>query len=368
MTASQEKHSDSLMGITVAVLVLVGIVMVFSSSAVYALEKYNDSYYFLKRQAVWCLLGTGVLLVVKRMDYRKLQQHTYPIMLATFLLLLAVMFPQVSKEVGGARRWLTLGGFSFQPSELAKFTLVLFIAKSLVKRADKLRDFAYGYLPNLVVLGFFFIPILFQPDFGTAVIICMVTFTMLFVAGLRKKFLFLSVLALIPFIASAILSAEYRTRRIIAFLDPWQDPSNAGFQAIQSFYAFGRGGYWGTGLGASHQKLFYLPEAHTDFIFSVIGEELGFLGTTAIVLLFSILIWRGFVTACRAKDPFGTHLATGLTLLIGFQAFINLGVTVGLLPTKGLTLPFISMGGSSMLITMLSVGILLNISEQTIKH
>ena len=323
---------------------------------------------FSQTQAVWCLLGTGVLLVVKRMDYRKLQQHTYPIMLATFLLLLAVMFPQVSKEVGGARRWLTLGGFSFQPSELAKFTLVLFIAKSLVKRADKLRDFAYGYLPNLVVLGFFFIPILFQPDFGTAVIICMVTFTMLFVAGLRKKFLFLSVLALIPFIASAILSAEYRTRRIIAFLDPWQDPSNAGFQAIQSFYAFGRGGYWGTGLGASHQKLFYLPEAHTDFIFSVIGEELGFLGTTAIVLLFSILIWRGFVTACRAKDPFGTHLATGLTLLIGFQAFINLGVTVGLLPTKGLTLPFISMGGSSMLITMLSVGILLNISEQTIKH
>jgi cell division protein FtsW len=368
LTASQEKHSDSLMGITVAVLVLVGIVMVFSSSAVYALEKYNDSYYFLKRQAVWCLLGTGVLLVVKRMDYRKLQQHPYPIMLATFLLLLAVMFPQVSKEVGGARRWLTLGGFSFQPSELAKFALVLFIAKSLVKRADKLRDFAYGYLPNLVVLGFFFVPILFQPDFGTAVIICMVTFTMLFVAGLRKKFLFLSVLALIPFIASAVLSAEYRTRRIIAFLDPWQDPSNAGFQAIQSFYAFGRGGYWGTGLGASHQKLFYLPEAHTDFIFSVIGEELGFLGTTAIVLLFSILIWRGFVTACQAKDPFGTHLATGLTLLIGFQAFINLGVTVGLLPTKGLTLPFISMGGSSMLITMLSVGILLNISEQTIKH
>ena len=183
-----------------------------------------------------------------------------------------------------------------------------------------------------------------------------------------RRSLFLSVLALIPFIASAILGAEYRTRRIIAFLDPWQDPSNAGFQAIQSFYAFGRGGYWGTGLGASHQKLFYLPEAHTDFIFSVIGEELGLLGTTAIILLFSILIWRGFVTACRAKDPFGTHLATGLTLLIGFQAFINLGVTVGLLPTKGLTLPFISMGGSSMLITMLSVGVLLNISEQTVRH
>jgi cell division protein FtsW len=356
------------MGITVAVLVLVGIVMVFSSSAVYAMEKHNDSYYFLKRQAVWCLLGTGALFVTKNLDYHKLQRHTYPIMLATFLLLLALMFPQISKEVGGARRWLTLGGFSFQPSELAKFTLVLFIAKSLVKRADKLRSFAYGYLPNLIILGFFFIPILFQPDFGTAMIICMVTFTMLFVAGLRKKFLFLSVLALIPFMATAIMSAEYRTRRIIAFLDPWKDPSDAGFQAIQSFYAFGRGGYWGTGLGASHQKLFYLPEAHTDFIFSVIGEELGFIGTIAIILLFSILIWRGFVTACRAKDPFGTHLATGLTLLIGFQAFINLGVAVGILPTKGLTLPLISMGGSSMLITMLSIGVLLNISEQTVKH
>ena len=368
MATPQVKHSDSLLGITVAVLVLVGIVMVFSSSAVYAMEKFNDSYYFLKRQAVWCLLGTGALFVTKNLDYHKLHQHTYLIMVTTFLLLLAVMFPEVSKEVGGARRWLTLGGLSFQPSELAKFALVLYIAKSLVKRADKLKDFAYGYLPNLIVLGLFFIPILFQPDFGTTMIICMVTFTMLFIAGLRKKFLFFSLLALIPFIALAVMSAEYRTRRIIAFLDPWQDPSNAGFQAIQSFYAFGRGGYWGTGLGASHQKLFYLPEAHTDFIFSVIGEELGFMGTTAIILLFSILIWRGFVTAYRAKDSFGTHLATGLTLMIGFQAFINLGVAVGLLPTKGLTLPFISMGGSSMLITMLSVGVLLNISEQTVKQ
>ena len=342
--------------------------MVFSSSAVYAMEKYNDSYYFLKRQVLWCLLGTGLLLATKNLNYHKLHQLTYPVMILTFILLLAVMFPQFSKEVGGARRWLTLGGLSFQPSELAKFTLVLFIAKSLVKRADKLRNFAYGYLPNLIVLGFFFIPILFQPDFGTAMIICAVTFMMLFIAGLRKKFLFLSILAVVPFIASAILSAEYRTRRIIAFLDPWQDPSNAGFQAIQSFYAFGRGGYWGAGLGASHQKLFYLPEAHTDFIFSVIGEELGFIGTTGIVLLFSIFIWRGFVTAYRAKDPFGTHLATGLTLLIGLQAFINLGVASGLLPTKGLTLPFISMGGSSMMVTMLSVGVLLNISKQTARH
>lgn len=340
--------------------------MVFSSSAAYTEQ--NDSFYFLKRQVLWCLLGTGLLLITKNLDYHKLHQYTYPIMIFTFLLLVVVMFPEFSKKVGGARRWLAFGGFSFQPSELAKFTLVLFIAKSLVKRADKLRSFAYGYLPNLIVLGFFFIPIFFQPDFGTVMVILAVTFTMLFIAGLRKKFLFLSILAIIPIVASAILFAEYRTRRIIAFLNPWEDPSGVGFQVIQSFYAFGRGGFWGVGLGESSQKLYRLPEAHTDFIFSVIGEELGFVGTTAIVLLFLIFIWRGFLTAYQAKDPFGTHLATGLTLLIGLQAFINLGVASGLLPTKGLTLPFISMGGSSMLVTMLSVGVILNISEQTAKH
>ncbi len=340
--------------------------MVFSSSAAYT--EHNDSFYFLKRQVLWCLIGTGMLLITKNLDYHKLHQYTYPIMIITFLLLIVVMFPEFSKKVGGARRWLAFGGFSFQPSELAKFALVLFIAKSLVKRADKLRNFAYGYLPNLIVLGFFFIPILFQPDFGTVMVILAVTCTMLFIAGLRKKFLFLSMLAIIPFISLAIYFADYRSRRIIAFLNPWKDPSGAGFQVIQSFYAFGRGGFWGAGLGESSQKLYRLPEAHTDFIFSVIGEELGFVGTTAIVLLFLIFIWRGFLTAYQAKDPFGTHLATGLTLLIGLQAFINLSVASGLLPTKGLTLPFISMGGSSMLVTMLSVGVILNISEQTVKH
>ena len=368
MKETRQKHSDcdSILCVTVAILVLIGIVMVFSSSAAYTEQ--NDSFYFLKRQVLWCLLGTGLLLITKNLDYHKFHQYTYPIMIFTFLLLVVVMFPEFSKKVGGARRWLAFGGFSFQPSELAKFTLVLFIAKSLVKRADKLRSFAYGYLPNLIVLGFFFIPIFFQPDFGTVMVILAVTFTMLFIAGLRKKFLFLSILAIIPIVASAILFAEYRTRRIIAFLNPWEDPSGVGFQAVQSFYAFGRGGFWGVGLGESSQKLYRLPEAHTDFIFSVIGEELGFVGTTAIVLLFLIFIWRGFLTAYQAKDPFGTHLATGLTLLIGLQAFINLGVASGLLPTKGLTLPFISMGGSSMLVTMLSVGIILNISEQAVKR
>jgi len=289
-------------------------------------------------------------------------------MAATFLLLLAVMIPALSKEVGGARRWLTLGSFSIQPSEIAKFTVILFIAKSMVKRAEKLKSFAYGYLPNLIVLGIFFLLILLQPDFGTAMIISIVAFLMLYAAGIRKKFLAYSVLAVVPFLIAAVMGAQYRTRRILSFLDPWADPSDTGFQAVQSFLAFGRGGIWGLGLGDSRQKLFYLPEAHTDFIFSVIGEELGIIGTLGIIVLFGILIWRGFTNASQAKDIYGTHLAIGLTLLVGVQAFTNMGVAVGVLPTKGLTLPFISLGGSSLLITLLCMGVLLNISDHSVRR
>ena len=370
MSHADSKHHgcDFLLCITVAILVLFGLVMVFSASAVYAMETHNDSYYFLKRQVLWLTLGCGALWVARKANYHQWEQYTYLIMIVTLALLIAVMIPGFGKKVGGAQRWLSLGGFSFQPSELAKFTLVLFMAKSLVKRADKLRDFAYGYLPNMIVLGFFFVPILFQPDFGTAMIIFAVTFTMLFIAGVRKKFLFLSGLAVIPFAVSAIFSADYRARRIFAFLNPWQDPSDTGFQAIQSFYAFGRGGTWGLGLGDSNQKLFYLPEAHTDFIFSVVGEELGFIGAMAVILLFFVLVWRGLMIAYRAKDAFGAHLAIGVTLLLGFQAFINMGVATGLLPTKGLTLPFISMGGSSMVVSMLCVGVLLNISDPAVRR
>jgi len=332
------------------------------------MEKYNDAYYFLKRQILSASLGAIIMFAISRLDYRYLEKYTYYIMGITFLMLIALMVPDIGKEVGGARRWLILGSFTFQPSELAKFALVLFIAKSLVKRSDQLKNFAYGYLPKLIVLGFFIVPILFQPDLGTATIICLVTFTMLMIAGLRSKFLVYSVLAVVPLFVIAIINAEYRMRRIVAFLNPWEHQSNEGFQIVQSFYAFGRGGLFGTGIGGSSQKLFYLPEAHTDFIFSVIGEELGFVGALIIVLLFSILIWRGFAIAYRAKDSFGTHLAIGLTLLIGMQAFMNMGIAVGLLPTKGMTLPFISMGGSSLIVLMLSIGVLLNISEKQTQH
>ncbi|HEU5338692.1 MAG TPA: FtsW/RodA/SpoVE family cell cycle protein, partial [Sulfuricaulis sp.] len=195
-----------------------------------------------------------------------------------------------------------------------------------------------------------------------------VAFALLYVAGIQKKFLVYSLLAVIPFLVAAVMGAQYRTRRILSFLDPWADPSDTGFQAVQSFLAFGRGGIWGLGLGDSRQKLFYLPEAHTDFIFSVIGEELGIIGTLGIILLFGILIWRGFAIAAQAKDLYGTHLAIGLTLLVGVQAFTNMGVAIGVLPTKGLTLPFISLGGSSLLITLLCMGVLLNISDHSVRR
>jgi len=367
-SSAQQTQCDSLLALTLGALVLVGIIMVFSASAVYAQEEYNDSLFFLKRHVMWAILGTGLLVAARRMDYHKLHGLTYPAMAATLILLVMVMLPGLGKEAGGARRWLSLGPLTFQPAELAKFTVILFIARSMVKRADKLTDFAYGYLPNLIVLGIFFTLILLQPDFGTALIISLVAFTMLFAAGVRPKFLFYSVLAVLPFLATAVLSHEYRTRRILAFLDPWQDRADSGFQAVQSFLAFGRGGIWGLGLGDSRQKLFYLPEAHTDFIFSVIGEELGIIGTLGILLLFVLLIWRGFSVAFRSRDLFGTHLAFGLTLVLGVQALTNMGVAVGILPTKGLTLPFISLGGSSLVVSMLSMGVLLNISEHAIRQ
>jgi cell division protein FtsW len=361
----QHPGSDAILAGTVAILVLIGIVMVFSSSAIYAMDRHQDSYYFLKRQSLWAVLGLAALLIAWRIDCRWLEKCVYPIMAVTFTLLVIVMLTGLGKEAGGARRWVSIGPVHFQPSELAKLSIVLYMAKSLVKRQDRLHNFLYGYLPNVIVLGVFFLMILLQPDFGSATLTGAVAFCMLFVAGIRSMFLAWSVVAVIPFLALAVMGAEYRTRRILSFLDPWQDPADTGFQAIQSFVAFGRGGYFGLGLGNSKQKLFYLPEAHTDFIFSVIGEEIGLIGTLGLVFLFAVLIWRGFSIALRAQDPFAMHLAIGLTLLIGVQAFTNMGVASGILPTKGLALPFISMGGSSLVISMFSIGVLLNISEHT---
>lgn len=359
-----ENRCDPVIFISVILLIGLGLIMVYSSSAAIAYQKFNDPYYFLKRQISWIFIGGVLMAFFMRLDYRILQKFTYPALIVTMFLLVLVLFPQFGKKVGGAQRWLHIGSFSFQPSELAKFTLILYVVHSLVKKQDRIKDFFYGYLPNLIVLGFFSVLFLFQPDLGTTVILMTVVFILFFTAGIKFSYLFYSVVMLLPAMCAAILSSEYQKNRIISFLDPEKDPLGKGYQIIQSFLAFGRGNIFGMGLGDGRQKLFFLPEPHTDFIFSIIGEELGFAGTVVVVVLFLVIIWRGIQTAMKSPDLYGAYLSLGLTSLIGVQAMVNLAVAVGLLPTKGLTLPFVSTGGSSLVVSMVCAGVLLNISKK----
>lgn len=359
-----ENNYDPLIFMSVFLLIGLGLIMVYSSSAAIAYQKFNDPYYFFKRQLSWIILGALLMSFFMRLDYSALQNITYPVLIITLVLLVLVLFPQFGKKVGGAQRWLQLGGFTFQPSELAKFTLILYVVHSLVKKQEKIKDFFYGYLPNLVVLGIFSILFLLQPDMGTTVIMLTVIFILFFIAGIKFSHLFYSILMLLPALCAAVLNSEYQRNRIVSFLNPEKDPLGSGYQIIQSFLAFGRGNIFGMGLGDGRQKLFFLPEPHTDFIFSIIGEELGFVGTVIVVLLFLVIIWRGVQIALKSTDLYGAYLSLGLTSLIGVQAMVNLAVSVGLLPTKGLTLPFVSMGGSSLIVSMVSAGVLLNISKK----
>jgi len=267
--------------------------------------------------------------------------------------------------VGGASRWFSLGGFSFQPSELVKFTLAVYMAYSMSKKGSNMELFSNGLLPHLLMAGLFMLLIVFQPDLGTSVIIGCWIMIVLFIGGVKLWQLF-SVLSLASLVVwRLVLQADYRMHRWLAFLNPWDDPHGIGFQIIHSFLAFGSGGLLGAGLGSSKQKLFYLPEPHTDFALSIVGEEMGFLGVAAIVILFALLIMRGIKIALNARDLYSSYLALGLICLIGLQAAVNMGVVMGLLPTKGLALPFISYGGSSLIFNLLSIGILLNISSKT---
>lgn len=349
------------------ILLQIGIVMVYSSSTIIASENFNDAYFFFKKEILWAMLGIFAILVFMNLDYHILRRFAYPLLVISLALLVLVLIPQFGREVGGAKRWLNLVYFSFQPSELAKLVLIIYMSYSLTKKADYLDSFSMGYLPNLLILGIFFVLIMFQPDLGTAVLIAAVVFSLFLVAGIRYSYLFYSLLMILPFLYVTISTVSYRKRRILAFLNPWGDPLDAGFQIVQSFLALGRGGLFGLGLGQGRQKLFYLPEPHTDFIFAVIGEELGFLGAFLILLLFFTLFWKGILVARRCPDLFGRYLAFGIVMMISFQVIINIGVVTGLLPTKGLPLPFISLGGSSLLINCIGVGILLNIAKQSKK-
>ena len=358
------RRLDPILLLSTLVLVGFGIVMVYSASFAVADQRMGDPYHFLKKQAVAAVLGILLLILAARMNYHLWQALSLPLLLASVVLLGALILPGMRHEIGGSSRWLKIASFSFQPAELAKLALVIYLARSLTKKEGRMKDFTVGFLPHIIVLGALFVLVLKQPDFGTGVLFAALVFIMLFAAGTRLVFLAGALAPAIPVLAYLAMRADYRWERIVAFWDPWKDPGGAGFQIIQSFLAFGAGKVFGVGLGEGRQKLFYLPEVHTDFIFSVVGEELGLVGVTLLTALFAVLIIRGFQICFRARDPFGIYLSLGITVLIAIQTLLNMGVVMGLLPTKGSTLPFISYGGTSLMVNLMAVGILLNIHSR----
>ena len=348
-------------------LVGIGIVMVYSASSALALKKFASDYFFLKKQALFAFAGVIILVAARHFPYKYYRLLAYPLVGLSLALLAVILFTDLGLTAGGSTRWMRLGSFSFQPSEFARIALVIFLAYSMEKKADRIKEFSIGFMPHVLVLGVFTILILSQPDFGSVFILGALTWILLFIGGVRFWQLITSLLVILPVAYFFLTNAEYRTKRILGFLNPWEHSSDAGYQIVHSLMAFGTGGFWGTGIGKGYQKLFYLPEPHTDFIFSVIGEELGLLGVLIIIGLYGWVIIRGIAIARNAPDLFGAYLAAGLTIAMGLQIVVNMGVALGLLPTKGLTLPLLSYGGTSLLLNMASIGILMNISASKTK-
>lgn len=348
---------------SVLILAGFGLVMVFSASYISSLEMRGDAFFFLRRQAFWVLLGLVGMLMAANFSYWKWRRLVPFMLLINFVLLLALFIPGLGVEVNEATRWISIGGFTLQPSEFSKLAIILFTAFYLSKKDVNINNFFQSSLIPLVVMGASFFLILLQPDLGTAVALALVTVIVIFVAGIPLGQLVGLAFFSLPLLIYMALSEPYRMRRIFSFVDPWSDPLYSGYHIIQSLYALGPGGLFGVGLGRSRQKLYYLPEPQNDFIFAIIGEELGFIGAVTVILLFIILIWRGLKTSIMAPDPFGSLLAAGLISIVGAQALINIGVVTGSIPVTGINLPFISAGGSSLFFTMFAMGILMNISR-----
>ncbi len=345
------------------VLAIIGLIIMFSASGVMAETRYGDSTFFLKRQSLWLLLGLGALHWVAQRDYNMWKTLTPYVLVLVFVLLVVVLIPLLGTQVNGARRWLRLSWVSIQPGELAKLSIVLYLSSFLVRKKRDITTFSRGVLPPVTVVGMFAGLALLEPDMGTAVVLTLLLFGLLFLGGARLPHLFGTGVILLAAWYMLIMQSGYRRRRLLNFLDPWQDPADAGFQLTQSFVALGHGGFFGVGLGEGWQKRLFLPEVHTDFVLALVGEELGFAGTGSLIGLFAVLIVKGFQIAGRAPDALGYHLACGVTLLVGIQVLINMSVVSGLLPTKGLTLPFVSYGGSSLIVNLVGIGILLSISR-----
>ena len=359
---ARKLKSDKWLFIATLALVCTSIVMVYSATAIIQAERGEYQYAYLLKQGTFALVGLALVLVVMRIDYRNYRQ---PVVIWTVLGVVAVALVVVlfGREVKGARRWLDLGLIGLQPSEAAKIAIIMFVAAILERRMDRINEPAYSLLPIGVVLGTIVGLILTQPDLGTAFSIVMIAGVMIFAAGISYRYITAIALMGIPSLLELIYTTEYRMRRIQAYLDPWAEPLKGGYQAVQSMISVSVGGLFGRGFTEGLQKLFYLPEPHNDFIFAVIGEELGMLGATLVLACFVVIAWRGMRTAVRAPDRFGSFLAVGLTTMVAFQALLNISVVLGLLPTKGIPLPFVSYGGSSLLINLIGMGILLNVSQ-----
>ncbi len=337
--------------------------MVYSASSVIALDRYGDSLFYLKRQLTFLLGGFFALWILVETDYRRWMSWGAWILGLAFLLLLSLYIPGVGARVGGALRWISFGGFRLQPAEFAKLAVVIYMAWALARKGENIRSFYYGLLPMLVISGSLSFLILKQPDFGNAVLLMLISLTMIFLAGGRIGYMVGVLMAAAPVVVGLMVGAEYRKRRLLAFLNPWDDPQNISYQIVQSFTAFYSGGLWGRGLGNSQEKLHYLPEVHTDFIAAVVGEELGFIGIALLIITFFTLIIRGFQIALHARDRRGYLLAAGCTSLIGYQFLLNMAVVMGLLPTKGLPLPLLSHGGSSLISTFMCCGLILSVAR-----
>jgi len=355
---------DKWLLLAVAALLALGVTMVLSTSYLYSQERFTDGTYFFRKQLIAVGAGVVALITCCLLPSATYRWLAYPLLGVTFVVLILVLIPGVGIAHGGARRWLMLSGFVFQPAELAKLAIVFYLAHSMARKEEKIQSFSVGVLPHLIVAGAFLGVLLLEPDFGTALILVMLLYLMLFVAGARLPHLLATGLLALPVLLYVMLKAEYRLRRLLTFMDPWREASSSGFQVVQSLIAFGSGELWGRGLGESRQKLFYLPEAHTDFVFSVIGEELGLLGALLVLALFAVIVLRGLRLTARIEEPFDQYLAFGLTVLLGLQALIHMGVVMGLMPTKGLVLPFISYGGSAMVMNLMEAGILLCLSRR----
>lgn len=358
-------HPVTLITVTMSALVLLGLIMILSASSVSSFANYGSSFLFFKRQFLWAVVGLTAFVFFARLDYRKLRGFGYAAFVVALGLLVAVLVPGLGNVVGGSSRWLGLGPLSFQPSEFAKLALLLFAADVFSRKHEETFDsFGHTALPLLPALGVIALLVLLQPDLGTSLVLACIGIGVLFVAGAPYRYLAPIAVAAVAVAGAAALAAPYRRARILAFLNPWADPFNTGYQTIQSLIALGSGGWFGVGLGASRQKWMYIPNAHTDFIFAILGEEMGLLGTSVVIGLFLFLAFLGVRTARKAPDRFGMLVAAGVTLWVALQALINIGATTAAMPITGVPLPLVSFGGSSLVILLAAIGILTNIALQ----